>query len=431
MSLFGTSGIRRIADRTLLEIAFKTGLALGQNYKDIVIARDTRASGNAVKYALLSGLLSTGVTCRDTGIVPTPTLAAAVGDSQIGVMITASHNPPEYNGIKIFNPDGSSFDEKQQAELEKIINSVPATTAWHEMRTDCLPYPDAIENHISRILKYVSPVPSMKVAIDAGCGAASVITPLLLRRLGCEVITLNCNPSGFFPHNIEPTKSNLTDLIRICQQMEVIGIAHDGDADRMMAVDEKGRFIPGDKLMILLARQLQAQEIVTTVDTSMVVQELGFHTTRTKVGDTYVSERLRKGGEFGGESSGAWIFPASSLCPDGIFAAALIVSLASQNRLSSLVDDIPQYPILRGSIPHRGIDFNKVVSSLASMEVHSTDNSDGCKLIFNDGWLLCRPSGTEPLIRLTAEAKTEKRVHEIYDKAVTIIKNINPVTGKN
>ena len=117
MALFGSSGIRRLADRDLLEIAFKTGVALGQRYHDIVIGRDTRTSGNALKYALLSGLLSTGTRCRDAGIVPTPTLAAAVGQSQIGAMITASHNPPEYNGIKLFNPDGSSFDIEQQTDL--------------------------------------------------------------------------------------------------------------------------------------------------------------------------------------------------------------------------------------------------------------------------------------------------------------------------
>lgn len=425
MGLFGSSGIRRIADRTLLEIAFKTGIALGQNYRDIIIARDTRTSGNAVKFALLSGLLSTGVTCRDAGILPTPTLAKAVNKSQIGIMITASHNPPEYNGIKIFNPDGSSFDSNQQTELERLINGDGSVSKWNDMQTDCMPFPGAIDNHIEHIIKDFPKTNKLKVIVDCGCGAASVITPDLLRHLGCEVITLNSHPSGFFPHTIEPTETNLQDLISVCRQMKTVGIAHDGDADRMMAIDEKGRFIPGDTLLILLAQQMQARKIVTTVDASMAVEEHGFSTVRTKVGDTFVSEELRKGGEFGGEPSGAWIFPKNSLCPDGIYAAAAMVSIASQAKLSTLVDSIPQYPVIRGSIPNSGAGFSDIVQSLSALKAVKTDNNDGYKLIFDDSWLLVRASGTEPKIRITTEARSETRARQLYDSALEILRNIS------
>ncbi len=425
MSLFGSSGIRRIADRSMLEIAFKTGIALGNRYRDIIIARDTRTSGNAVKYALLSGMLSSGVTCRDAGIVPTPTLAKAVRESQIGVMITASHNPPEYNGIKIFNPDGSSFDSSQQFELEHLINEPKPVSPWNEMQTDCMFFPGAVENHIRHIIRDFTDIKKSRVIVDCGCGAASVITPDMLRCLGCETITLNSHPSGFFPHNIEPTETNLKDLIQICRQMETVGIAHDGDADRMMAIDEKGRFITGDTLLILLAKQMHARKIVTTVDASMAVEDAGFTTVRTKVGDTFVSEELRKGGEFGGEPSGAWIFPQSSLCPDGIYAAAAFVSLASQTKISTLVDNIPQYPVIRGSIPNSGIAFPDIIRALSTLGAVKTDDSDGFKLIFNDSWLLCRASGTEPKIRITTEARNETRARQLYESALETIRNIS------
>jgi phosphoglucosamine mutase len=343
-------------------------------------------------------------------------------------MITASHNPPEYNGIKIFNADGSSFDKEQQDELERLMHN-PVTVPWSEMQIDCPPYDQAIENHIGRIVKDIGTIDKLKIVVDCGCGAAAVITPYLLQRLGCEVIAINSHPSGFFPHDIEPIEKNLGDLRRICREMKTVGIAHDGDADRMMAVDEEGNFISGDKMLVILARHLNAKSIVTTVDTSMVVEELGYHTIRTKVGDTYVSEMLRKGGDLGGEPSGAWIFPRISLCPDGIYGAALMAKMASKTNVASVVKNIPEYPMLRGSVPGDTNEFPKVFMALENLSPEKIDKSDGYKLQFKDGWLLCRPSGTEPKIRITTEAKSEARAHELYEKVVKIISNINQEKG--
>jgi len=258
--------------------------------------------------------------------------------------------------------------------------------------------------------------------VDSGCGAASVITPYLLKRLGCEVVAVNCHPSGFFPHDVEPTETNLEDLIWAARESGAdLGIAHDGDADRMMAVDERGRFIPGDKLLILLARKIGAREMVTTVDASMIVDEMGFRVTRTRVGDIYVSEELKRGGDFGGEPSGSWVFPSVSLCPDGIYAAAQIVAMAGQEKLSSLVDDIPSYPILRGSVSSEGVEMSQLEPKLMAMEPLSVNTVDGIKLVFDDGWLLIRASGTEPKIRVTAEAKDQARVHELYNRGIRVI----------
>jgi phosphoglucosamine mutase len=422
MRLFGTSGIRRVADRSLVEIALKTGLAVGQVYKSVVVGIDTRTSSNAVKHALISGLLSAGAECYDAGTLPTPTLALATRDFHAGAMVTASHNPPEYNGIKLFNPDGSSFGLRQQRQIEEMVlsDSLP-TASWGEFKGS-INHDGAIDRHIEHILQSFPGKLKLKVVLDCGGGAASVITPYLLERLGCEVVTLNCEPTGFFPHAIEPTEENLGDLIRAVKEMGSIGLAHDGDADRMMAVDDRGRFIPGDRLLVLFAQQMKAKEVVTTIDASMVIEEMGFRVTRTEVGDTSVSEQLKESGDFGGEPSGSWVFPKSSLCPDGIYAAAQIAALASRQTLSALVDNIPQYPILRGSQPNEGIAISELKKRLMALQPQSVVDIDGLKLVFADGWLLVRVSGTEPKIRITAEARTEARVRQLYDSGIRAIK---------
>ncbi len=422
MSLFGTSGIRRIADAGLLELALKVGLAVGKIYDNVVTGCDTRTSSDAIKHAFISGVLTAGARCSDAGIMPTPTLALAAKEFKAGAMITASHNPPEYNGIKLWNPDGSAFDINQQDQIEEmVLNGSPEAAKWCDMKQSAV-LTGAIEQHIRHIMKNAAKVSKLKVVLDCGCGAASVITPDLLKRMGCEVIPLNCSPSGFFPRPSEPTEANLGSLIQATKESSAaLGIAHDGDADRMMAVDDKGRFIPGDKLLALFARQENARDVVTTTDASMVIDEMGFSVTRTKVGDSYVSDELKKGGDFGGEPSGAWIFPKNSLCPDGIYAAARLVNIAGKDKLSELVDKIPEYPILRGSIASAGLDLTELEKRLLDMKPLSVNSIDGTKLNFKDGWLLIRPSGTEPRIRVTAEARTEAEAQQLYDKGVRAI----------
>jgi phosphoglucosamine mutase len=174
-------------------------------------------------------------------------------------------------------------------------------------------------------------------------------------------------------------------------------------------------------MLVLLARAMGAKNIVATVDTSMTVEEAGFTLTRTRVGDTFVSEELRKHGTFGGEPSGAWIFPDVSYCPDGIYAAALLASLATRQEIASMVDGIPVYPMLRGSVPGTPADAPRIKVGLLGLSPESSDEADGIKVLFKDGWILVRPSGTEPKIRITAEAKTEARAKELYDRAVAIV----------
>jgi len=431
MQLFGTSGIRDIADDRLVYLALRVGLAVGKAHGNVVVGRDPRTSGDVLKHALISGLLAAGAKCSDVGMVPTPTLAFVARGFDAGVMITASHNPPEYNGIKLWNPDGSAFDLSQQKQIEEMISGDSLGFApWGEIKNSSF-LDGAVEQHVERILQDFKTELKLKVVVDCGCGAASVITPYLLRKLGCEVEMLDCYPSGFFPRGVEPTESNLANLMRTTREVGAdLGIAHDGDADRMMVVDEKGRFVSGDRLLVIFARAVKAKEAVTTVDASMAVDEAGFKVRRTRVGDSYVSAELRSGGDFGGEPSGSWIFPGISLCPDGIYAAAQVAAIASRQKLSELVDSIPCYPLRRGDVSSEGVAVPRLESSLRAVKSLSVSDTDGIRLNFEDGWLLVRASGTEPKIRLTAEAKDEARLQEIYDDGLRAIKDCIESRGR-
>jgi phosphoglucosamine mutase len=424
MALFGSSGIRTVFNKELLNIAFRTGLAVGKQYGNVIVGTDTRTSRDAMKHAVLSGLLASGARSSDAGIVPTPTLAFVTREFGAGIMITASHNPPEYNGVKLLNPDGSSFDSPQQAPVEKAILAESYEVAkWDEVKDSAI-YEGAVTRHIDSIVSHFPKKLNIKVVVDAGCGAGAEVTPRLLEEMGCEVITLNCFNSGFFPRVIEPVAANLQELSRLVRDSGAdCGIAHDGDADRMMAVDEKGRFITGDVMLAVFARALKVKEVVTTLDASMTIEEMGFKVRRTRIGDTWVSEELKNGGNFGGETSGAWIFPQISLCPDGIFAAAQVAAIAAKQRLSELVDSVPVYPLVRGSVASRGVVRSRLESNLKTIKPDAISDADGFRLSFTDGWLLVRPSGTEPKIRITAEARTEARAKQLYEQGLKAIKD--------
>ena len=422
MRLFGSSGIRGIVDKEFLELVFEVGLCVGSSYRSVVIGCDTRTSSSALKHAFISGLLSAGARSYDAGIIPTPTLAYAARKFDAGVMITASHNPPEYNGIKLWNPDGSAFDTAQRERIAKMIGKRDLGLASWEVMETSRTYLGAIDEHIERILKEFPGGLTLKVVVDCRCGAASLVTPYLLMAMGCEVVTLNCHCSGYFKE-WEPIPENLETLRETVKDERAdLGIAHDGDGDRLVVIDDRGRVVSGDKLMALLARNLKVKRLVTTLDASIAIEELGFEVIRTRVGDAFVSEELRRDGDFGGEPSGCWIFPNISYCPDGIYAAAHVTVLASKANISRLVDELPSYPLLRGDVSADGAIMTRLRERLQDMECSSIDASDGLRLAFEDGWLLIRPSGTEPKIRVTAEARSQARAQRLYNLGIEAIK---------
>lgn len=420
MALFGTSGIRgRFPEEVSPGLFLRVGAALATLLEEAAVARDVRHSGPSLQAALMAGLTSRGVRVHDAGVLPTPTLAHLATRFDGGGIVTASHNPPDYNGLKLWTSQGMAFDAAWQARLEGAMEGDPPHAGWREVG-QVLPYTGALREHRERILAAVDPSEA-RVAVDCGNGPTGSATPFVLREQGCDVRTLHAQPDGAFPgRGAEPTEEALAGLRRMVVRGGcALGIAHDGDGDRMVAVDEAGRVVPAEKLLLLFARRGGARKVVAPVDASMVLEDtLGTDAVvRTRVGDVFVAEALqREAGDLGGEPSGTWIFPDFALCPDGVYAAAHLASLLQGEALGDLVGEFPSYPVLRGSLPFAaGEEAEEALeAAVAALDAERVTRLDGWRLAFEDGWALVRPSGTEPLLRLTAEAREEARAREIY-----------------
>jgi phosphoglucosamine mutase len=410
--LFGSSGIRRKFDQTLIETALKIGSALASRSSDIVIGMDTRTTSPLLAHLVISGIIGSGGSAYVAGIAPTPSVAFATRTAKAGCMITASHNPEEYNGLKLFNPDGSSFTNIQQAETEELLK----IRHWTDWRHQGIEQPiNALAFHKNAILDKTNIKSGITVVVDCGNGAGSVLSPALLAEGGAKPLCINCNPSGHFARPSEPLKEHLGYVGEMVKNTgSRCAVVHDGDADRMMAFDNKGRYIDGDHLLMLFAKYLDAKHVVTTSDASMIIEEIA-EVRRTPVGDTYVSEELLNGGDFGGEPSGAWIFPEISYCPDGPYAAALFCEISSELDVAHEIDTMPSYPILRES-------FVCDTARETVLALGALSPTDGIRISEDDGWCLIRASGTEPKIRITAEGKNIQKTKEILEKGRSMIK---------
>lgn len=426
---FGSSGIRGLAPGEITpDLALRFGMAVGALHKSVVVGRDTRTSSPTLANAVVSGALSGGARVADAGMLPTPTLAHATRRYDAGVMVTASHNPPEYNGLKLWIAPGRAANAAERTAVEALLKTPPSGMPWnvlHGVERETR----AEREHADAILGQVKLERRVRVVVDCANGAGCDASPRLLRRLGCDVVTLHAQPDGTFPGRPpEPTAETLTDLCKAVKATGAhAGIAHDGDADRAVAVTEKGVVVSGDALLALLAARLKARKPVVPLDTSMAVDDAlkGARVTRTRVGDAFISEELaRSGGDFGGEPSGAFIFPKISLCPDGLHAAAYIAAMASDAKLSELVARLPRYPLVRASLPVAAGRVGNAMAAIAK-ELRSwgpVEELDGVRVSVKDGWVLVRPSGTEPKFRVTSEARDEKTAQANLELALDVVK---------
>ena len=427
---FGSSGIRGLANVDVTPaLALRVGMTIGELYGETIIGRDPRLSGPMLAHALSAGVLSAGADAVDAGLVSTPTLARGAREYACGAVVTASHNPAPYNGIKLWNSDGMAFDEDQQREIEDMLDAGRLRSpSWNRLGRLSARH-DLVERHVHAILKELGSAKA-RVVVDCACGATATITPYLLREMGCEVVAINAQADGHFPgRDPEPTAENLGLLMSTVRAVKAdLGIAHDGDGDRMVAVDGDGRFVGGDTLLALFAREEVRHGLVVPVDASMVLEDLLPKATvwRTRVGDVYVAAELkRRDADFGGEPSGTWIFPKATLCPDGVYAAARLVTMVSERPLASMVRDIPRYPVMRGAIPYEAAKRVTIEARLdtAVRDVGAAVTTvDGWRLQFDVGWALVRFSGTEPKIRILAESRNEFRAKEIYSTVLSSAK---------
>ena len=435
--MFGTSGVRgEFGTDVTVGLAVAIGRALvADGAERIVVGRDPRTTGPLLADALSAAVREFGGDIVDCGMVATPTLARAVAwrDTDAGVMITASHNPPEDNGIKLWTPSGMGFDEDRRERISALVEADeydPA--AWDDVgrANEC---GGATVRHRQAIVDAVDPIEELSVVVDVGNGAGGV-TASALRDLGCSVETLNAEPDGTFPSRpSEPTEEACETLQSLVAATDAdLGIAHDGDGDRMMAVDEIGQFVGGDALLALFGRRAagEGDVVVAPLNTSLAVDdtlaEVGASLTRTRVGDVYVAERARADDVvFGGEPSGAWIWPDETLAPDGPLAAATLATLVDrEGPLSALVAELPSYPLRRESIEVEAKrEIMERVAARAHEEYDSVETLDGVRVEREDGWFLVRASGTQPLVRVTAEGRTEVTTSELYEEARVLLED--------
>ncbi|MHB8102448.1 MAG: phosphoglucosamine mutase [Methanosarcina sp.] len=442
MALFGTNGVRGIANEYLNpELAVNLARSLGTymgSKGTVAIGCDTRISGQMLKSAAIAGALSTGLNVIDVGIVPTPSIQYYVRDyADAGIVITASHNPREYNGIKFIAGDGSEFPRDGEKEIEKIYYSGKyALVSWEKtgsFKTD----PGVNEYYLKNVINSVDAEiirnRRFKVVIDTGCGAGSLTLPFLLSELGCQVLTLGAQPDGTFPwRNPEPAPEALTELSKLVKMTGAdMGAAHDGDADRIVFIDENGEFINEEILLAMMAKYILENEkgpIVTPVSSSQrmadVAKDAGVELYWTAVGSINVARKMMEvNAVFGGEGNGGLIFPRHQYCRDGAVACAKILEiLAGGKKLSELAKSVPEYFNAKTKVPSEDTQATMERVKLEASELGlKIDTLDGIKILYEDGWVLIRPSGTEPIIRIFAEAKKQERAEELMQEGVNMV----------
>ena len=437
--LFGTSGIRGlIGSEVTCELALNVGKSLAYylgNEGTVVIGYDTRTTNKMLDQAICAGLLESGVNVIKIGMVPTPLVGYATEklDADAGIMLTASHNPSPYNGIKLWNKNGMAYTSEQEAKIEEIYaNKDYISVSWDKIGK--LSVNEQIKGqYIDDLVDMVDIKEGLKVVIDCASGAGSEISPLVFRKAGCEVTTLNSQPDGFFPgRNPEPNAENLGNLMKTVVAIGAdLGIAHDGDADRMITVDENGNISPFDSLLALISKEFDG-DVVTTVDAGLCMDEsVKGKVFRTPVGDVNVAEVIiEKNAAFGGEPSGTWLHPDFCMCPDGILSGLRMAELVSKKgKLSDLLDEIPSYPNIREKITCSKEAKIRVMENMEELlksefdDICEVNSIDGVRLTFaDDSWVLVRPSGTEDYIRITLESRDAQRAEDIKESCVKIIK---------
>jgi phosphoglucosamine mutase len=431
--MFGTSGIRGpVGHEVTANLALSVGRALGAETDRVVVGRDPRESGELLTDALSAGLRETGTEVVDLGLAATPTVARAVAweACDAGVSVTASHNPAEDNGIKLWQPSGQAFDGPLREEMTRRVEERDwDLQAWDGLgrRTEA----EAAERHVETLVDAVDLAEPLSVVVDVGNGAGGVSVDAF-SALGCSVETLNAQPDGSFPGRpSEPKAENCQSLATLVAESDAdLGIAHDGDADRMRAVAADGTYLSGDVLLAVLAGAAagSGDRVAIPVDTSLAVEDFladrGVAVERTPVGDVYVADAVAEGAAFGGEPSGSWIWGEETLCPDGPLAAVKLAELVADRPLAELASEVPAYPLRRTSVETDA--KAAVIDRVTATDAERYDDVatlDGVRVGRGDGWFLLRASGTQPIVRVTAEAREADRAEELFEEALSLVEN--------
>lgn len=441
--MISVSGVRgRVGEALTPEIVARFAAGFGAWAKGraksraIVVGRDSRVSGPMFHRAVVAALQSVGCDVIDIGMTTTPTCQLAVEHHHAagGLMISASHNPIEWNALKFIGASGAFLEAAEGAEMRRVVDGVFARASWDQLGT-VTEDKEAIERHIGRVLSLpyldVKGIRErrFKVALDCVRGAGGRIIPALLDRLGCEVTAINLEADGRFPRPPEPVAENLHELERLVLQSEAdVGLAVDPDVDRLALVSEKGEAIGEDYTLALASRVVLRHRkgpVVSNLSTSLILddvaREAGSRVIRAPVGEVNVAVRMRaERAPVGGEGNGGVILPEIHLGRDAPIGVALILQLLldEDKSLSAIVNRYPRYSIVKDKMERPNVSLDAVYAALRDEFVDATvDTQDGLHLSWPGRWVHIRPSGTEPIVRVIAEARSEKAARELVARA--------------
>ena len=437
---FGTDGIRGIAGESLTaDLSFKVGKALGKlltekkEHPKVVIGRDTRISCDMIEHALTAGLTSTGVNVMTVGTIPTPAIAYLTKtiETDSGIMISASHNPYQDNGIKIFGPDGFKLTDEQELEIESLIdNPDQIKKASFEKIGKLYSGSELSQKYVQHIKHSISgDLSGIKIALDCANGATTGVAPYIFGDLEADIETIGCQPNGInINDNVGSTKIDTISAF-VKENNVDVGFAFDGDGDRVLAVDARGNIVDGDKIMFILAKHLKEQDelkdnmVVSTVMSNIgfykAIEENGLQSVKTAVGDRYVVEEMRKNDySLGGEQSGHIVLMNYATTGDGILTAVKLANIikSTGKSLEELASEVSIYPQKLVNI--------KVVDKKAAME--DSEILAECekveKELEGNGRILLRASGTENLIRVMVEASSDELTDKYCEQVAKIVR---------
>lgn len=435
---FGTDGVRGVANRDLTpELAFKLGryggyvLAhnKGKKHPKVLVGRDTRVSGEMLESALISGLVSIGAEVMRLGVISTPGVAYLTREmeAELGIMISASHNPVEDNGIKFFGSDGFKLSDAQEQEIESLLEQ-ESPELPRPVGEDIVHYSDYFEGS-QKYLSYLKStidvdLEGMKIALDGANGSTSSLAPFLFGDLEANTVTVGCNPDGYNINKDVGSTHPETLAETVVENECDFGLAFDGDGDRLIAVDEQGQIVDGDQIMFIIGQEMaKNHELNDNMIVSTVMSNLGFYkaleaegiqSNKTKVGDRYVVEEMRRGHyNLGGEQSGHIVMMDYNTTGDGLLTAVQLASVIklTGKKLSQLASQMKRYP--QSLVNVRVTDKYRVEENTAVQEVMTKVEVD----MNGEGRILVRPSGTEPLVRVMVEAVTDEDA-ERYAKEI-------------
>ncbi len=446
--LFGTNGVRgRVNVELTPDMAVNIGLAIGTFFgrKNLLLGHDARTSGSMLAKAVISGLTASGCNVYFAGMAPTPSLQFAVKNHKMdgGIIVTASHNPAEYNGIKVIWRDGVETSHEQEIEIERIYFDKNFSFASWDKLGEVKEFLGINEEYISAIKNRVDVEKISKkhfhVVIDAANSVGGLTTPFLMRELGCMVTSINANIDGTFPgRDPEPSPESLGELAATVRAIGAdVGVAFDGDADRSIFVDENGEVYMGDKTFAVILKQFllknKGATVVTPVSSSTLIKDTAEayegKVEWTKVGSVTVSHKMREvNAMLGGEENGGVFYGPHQTVRDGSMTTALLLEIMAKTgkKLSELVAEQPQYFIEKGKIECSNEKKTMLQSKIyEQVKNENVSTIDGVKIWFNNqSAILIRASGTEPVFRLYAEAKEKEKALELVEKYSLMLKEI-------